>query len=498
MMGRQAKGQQAKMFYKGFSLEHRVRLDHPLRKISRLVDFDFIYKEVADSYGANGNISVPPPVILKLMLLLILYNVRSERELMATIPERIDWAWFVGLDLDAQIPDHSVLSKARARWGSAAFESFFDAIVRQCIEAGLVDGSKIFMDASLIQADASPNSVVKTKGLKRRLKLGFREFEARLESQTCRDRRVVNNTHISTTDPDAAIVRHKTGPSAKPSYKVHRAVDVKSEVITAAEVTPGDVNEAHMLADLIDEHGENTQKQDEVVVADSQYGTTQNYLECHDRGIEAHMPSLNAAHNKKGMFSEKLFIYNPQDDTYLCPAGKRLSCRKYSKTTNSFEYRCLTRLCKLCALRNQCTTSSKTGRTILRHLRYDEIQHMREKALKPASKRDIRTRKHLMERSFARAVRFGFKRARWRRLWKVQIQEYLTAAIQNILILVRHVKEPGQAMAMAKRGKPPLGATRASAVIQRVWSFFRILDVFSNVLQTMSPGWRYLTFPKTF
>jgi transposase len=332
MMGRQAKGQQVKMFYQGFSLEQRVRADHPLRKINQLIDFDFTYKEVAESYGINGNVSIPPPIVLKLMLLLILYNVRSERELMATIPERIDWAWFLGFDLDEPIPDHSVLSKARSRWGSAAFKGFFERIVWQCIEAGLVDGSKIFMDASLIRADASRNSVVKTKGLRRRIRHNFRELEARLDdnSPAREDRRVVNNAHISTTDPDAAIVRHKTG-LAKPSYKVHRVVDVKSEIITAAEVTPADVNEGHMLCGLIYEHGQNTQRPAQVVVADSQYGTAQNYLECHDRGIEAHIPSLNTAHKKKGIFSEELFSYKPQDDTYLCPAGNQLSCRKYSK-----------------------------------------------------------------------------------------------------------------------------------------------------------------------
>jgi transposase len=479
MMGRQAKGQQVKMFYQGFSLEQRVRTDHPLRKINQLIDFDFTYKEVAGSYGVNGNVSVPPPVILKLMLLLILYNVRSERELMATIPERIDWAWFLGLDLEEPIPDHSVLSKARARWGSAAFKSFFERIVWQCIEAGLVDGSKIFMDASLIQADASRNSIVKTKGLRRRIRLGFRELEARLDDNFQGDRRVVNSAHVSTTDPDAAIIRHKTGP-AKPSYKVHRAVDVKSEVITAAEVTPADVNEGHMLPDLVDQHGKNTEKQVEVVVADSQYGTAQNYLECHDRGIEAHIPSLNTTHRKKGIFPEELFNYNPQDDTYLCPAGNRLSCRKYSKKANAFEYRCLTKLCKACSIHDQCTTSSRKGRTIQRPVGYDEIEHMREKARSPASRRDIRTRKHLMERSFARAVRLGFKRARWRRLWRVQIQEYLTAAIQNILILVRYVKEPGlaKAKAMTKRGKPPCGAERTIDLVTRSRSFSRLLCLF--------------------
>jgi len=85
MMGRQFP-YQYKFFMKGFSLEKRIRKDHVLRRIAEEVDFDFIYEEVKDSYGLNGNVSVPPPILLKMMLLLILYNVRSERELMQTIP----------------------------------------------------------------------------------------------------------------------------------------------------------------------------------------------------------------------------------------------------------------------------------------------------------------------------------------------------------------------------------------------------------------------------
>ena len=87
MMGRQAKGQQLKMFYPGLCLEQRVRPNHPLRQVKQLVDFDFIYQAVAPSYGVNGNVSVPPPVILKLMLLLVFYNVRSERELISLLKE---------------------------------------------------------------------------------------------------------------------------------------------------------------------------------------------------------------------------------------------------------------------------------------------------------------------------------------------------------------------------------------------------------------------------
>ena len=120
MMGHQSKVQN-KLFYTGVNLEKRIRKDHLLRAVDKLVDFDFIYKQVEDRYGIKGNVSVPPPVILKLMLLLIFYNVRSERELMDTIPERLDWLWFLGYDVDDDIPDHSVLSKARSRWGVEAF-----------------------------------------------------------------------------------------------------------------------------------------------------------------------------------------------------------------------------------------------------------------------------------------------------------------------------------------------------------------------------------------
>ena len=116
MMGMQQEPQSS-LFYIGINIDKRVREDHFLRRVKQLIDFDFSYEEVKDLYGDNGNVSVPPPVILKLMLLLVLYNVRSERELMDTVPERIDWLWFLGYDLDSEIPNHSVLSKARKKWG---------------------------------------------------------------------------------------------------------------------------------------------------------------------------------------------------------------------------------------------------------------------------------------------------------------------------------------------------------------------------------------------
>ncbi len=124
MMGYQP-DTQPKLFYHSFNLDERIPANSVLRKIRGLIDFDFIYHEVKEFYGGKGNVSVPPPVILKMMLLLILYNVRSEREFMNTLPMRLDWLWFLDYDLDSEIPNHSVLSKARNRWGVEAFQRFF-------------------------------------------------------------------------------------------------------------------------------------------------------------------------------------------------------------------------------------------------------------------------------------------------------------------------------------------------------------------------------------
>ena len=451
MMGRQAQGRQLKMFYQGVCLERRVRSDHPLRQVKKLVDFDFIYQEVAPCYGVNGNVSAPPPVILKLMLLLVFYNVRSERELMATLPERLDWLWFIDFDLDDDIPGHSVLSKARSRWGTAAFQHFFERIVCQCAAAGLVDGSKIFMDSSLIQADASNNSIIKMNSLKSRLNRHYQELEARLAElpENYKGKGKLNRTHLSTTDPDASLVSQGKVRSQL-SFKVHRAVDGQSEVITATTVTSGAVNEGHLLADLVEQHTGNIQSQVEVVVADSQYGTIDNYLECHDRGLKAHIPPFKDGHKRTGKFSDEAFTYDPQDDIYLCPAGQRLRRSRYDRQREAFQYQGRAKTCKACSLREQCT-EAKRGRTLWRHLRQEEVRRMRERAQSFRSKRDLRTRQHLMERSFARSVPYGFKRARWRRLWRVQIQEYLTAALQNITILVRYVKEPRRAIPLAMK-----------------------------------------------
>ncbi len=385
MMGQQKSDPE--LFNYAINLEKRVRSTHPLRKVKVAIDFGFVREAVAHCYGKNGNESVAPEVILKMMFLLFFDDIKSERELMEVIGERLDYLWFLDYGLDEKIPDHSVLSKARARWGKEVFESLFVRTVAGCVEAGLIDGSKLHVDASLVDADAAKESVIKgAPQLIAALKRAYQATESKLEeSSTPESYRAVNDRMVSQSDPDAALVR-KGGGDSRVRYQNHRVIDDAKGVITAIETTPGSIAENKKLMDLIDQHETNTRCQVQIVVADYKYGTTENYVECQARGITTHM-------------------------------GDALS-KAMHPIRRTIEYKAPARVCAVCVLRAQCTRSHH-GRTVQRHEKQALLDVARVQANSRAAWRNRRRRKHLIERSFADATNnHQFKRARWRRLWR--------------------------------------------------------------------------------
>src|SRR6266516_1126120 len=218
MMGEQKSEPQ--LFNYAVNLEKRVRANHPLRQVKATIDFGFVREEVAHCYGRNGNESVAPEVILKMMFLLFFDDIKSERELMDIIGERLDYLWFLDYGLDQKIPDHSVLSKARARWGKEVFESLFVRTVAQCVEAVLVEGSKLHVDASLIDANAAKGSVIKgTPELITALKRAYRATESKLEESTTPGTyQAVNDRMMSKSDPTPRWFRRAEGDSGR-GYK---------------------------------------------------------------------------------------------------------------------------------------------------------------------------------------------------------------------------------------------------------------------------------------
>src|SRR5207249_4995471 len=143
-----------------------------------------------------------------------------------------------------------------------------------CVQAGLVDGRKLHVDSSLIAANASNDSVLRSSPeLMAALKEAYQAQESKLEDSATPDcYQPVNDRLMSTTDPDASIVRKNSEP-ARPRYHHHRAVDDAHGVITAVETTPGSIAENKKLMSLIDQHESNAQTKIEAAVADHKYGT---------------------------------------------------------------------------------------------------------------------------------------------------------------------------------------------------------------------------------
>jgi transposase len=452
---------QAPMWSYEVNLEKRVRNDHPLRRINGVLDLSFVRGQVAHTYGKRGNKSVPPEVILRMMLLLFLDDIKSERELMRIIPERLDYLWFLGYGLDDKIPNHSVLSKARKRWGRAVFVSLFSRVVQQCVEAGLVEGHKIHVDASLVEANANlgsvkPLSKAMLKAIEQTAKEQVQKLDEQDEGQDPPSQSAsgggsaigkyskTNRKFRSTTDPDATLVRHG-GLKSRLRYKTHRVVDDAHEVITAVETTTGAVDEASQLQGLIEAHEDITGQGAQTVIADARYGSVSNLIECQKAGIRAHVKLLGESNRGKGrsqgIYGEEHFTYDPLTNTYRCPANQLMSPRRLHPQRLTWEYVTAKGTCLVCQLRQFCTRS-RTGRTIHRHRDQGLLEKARKTANSRAAKRDLRRRQHLMERSFADAANcHGLKRARWRGLWKQAIQDLLIATVQNLRKLLRHLSQ---------------------------------------------------------
>src|SRR3954447_21527470 len=141
------------------SLEDLVPSDHFYRHLERSLDLGFVRDLVRDAYAETGRPSIDPVVFFKLQLILFFEGLRSERQLMQVVADRLSLRWYLGYDLSEPLPDHSSLTRIRERYGLAVFRTFFERIVEQCVAAGLVWGRELYVDATKVEANASLDSV---------------------------------------------------------------------------------------------------------------------------------------------------------------------------------------------------------------------------------------------------------------------------------------------------------------------------------------------------
>src|SRR4030088_1268375 len=141
------------------SVEQLVPQDHFYRHLERTLDVSFVREFVQESYAGGGRPSIDPVVFFKLQLVMFFEDIRSERMLMRHAADRLSVRWYLGYDLGEPLPDHSSLTRIRTRYGVEVFRRFFEKIVEQCQEAGLVWGKELYIDATKVEANASIASI---------------------------------------------------------------------------------------------------------------------------------------------------------------------------------------------------------------------------------------------------------------------------------------------------------------------------------------------------
>ena len=140
------------------SLEELVPKDNFYRRLEARLDLSFVRELVAPLYAGGGRPSVDPVVFFKLQLVMFFEDLRSERQLMRAVADRLSLRWYLGYDLFEPLPDHSSLTRIRERFGLEVFRRFFERIVEECFDAGLVWGEELYFDATKVEANASMES----------------------------------------------------------------------------------------------------------------------------------------------------------------------------------------------------------------------------------------------------------------------------------------------------------------------------------------------------
>ena len=224
-----------------------------------------------------------------MLLLFLLDNVASERELMGVIRERMDYLWFLGYGLDEEVPNHSVLStKARARWGRQVFCDLSQARCNNALRRVWWTARRCILTAAWY----GPMPPKIRCGKPRRscsfaLRQAYAVEEGKLDEQPGT---AVNATHLSPHGSEATLARSGS-TTVLLSYKQHRMVDDAQGVITAAQTTTGKTGDAAQLAPLSwSSTQQHTGAQPKVVVGDKHYGSADNHRYCQSHGSPPHLP----------------------------------------------------------------------------------------------------------------------------------------------------------------------------------------------------------------
>ena len=424
------------------SLESLVPEDHLLRRIDAFIEFEFIRDKVRDLYCVdNGRPAVDPVVLFKLLFIGYLYGIRSERQIVKDVQVNVAYRWFLGFSLTDKIPDASTISQNRRRRfvGTPIYQEIFDAIVEQAQAQGLVGGRILYTDSTHLKASANKN-----KFDTQEVEVQPLEYLEALDEAVDEDRKAhgkkplrvkprqakTKQSKISRSDADSGYMVREGKPKGF-FYLDHRTVDGKHNIITDSHATPASVHDSRPYLSRLDRQRQRFGLEVEAVGLDAGYMAAAICKGLEERELYG-VIGYRRLNHKKGYFYKRQYIYDREQDVYICPAEQRIS---YSTTNRSGyrEYKSDPNVCKRCALLMQCTRSANHIKVVTRHVWQDSKERIDAHRQTDAGKKIYARRKETVERSFADAKQLhGHRYARMRGLDKVKEQCLLAAACQNM------------------------------------------------------------------
>jgi transposase len=446
MMGRQ-EVDQSWLFYL-FNLENRIPKHHLLRRINPtaariLTD---LREKLAPFYSEIGRPSIDPELMIRMLIVGYCYGIRSERRLCQEVELHLVYRWFCRLDLDDKVPDHSTFSVNRhGRFReSDAFRHVFEAIVRTCMETGLVKGEGFAVDASVMEADASRYHGVTPEeadwSAPERQTRAVAEFLGAFDDDDPTADRKPPKV-ISLSDPCSAWTA-KANKRVQFGYGLNYLIDIENAVIVDVEATPARTyDEVAAARTMIERTEQRMGIKPQRLAADTAYGTGKFLGWLVGAGIAPQIPVWDKSTREDGTFSRSDFTFDRERNIYVCPAGKVLKTTGNVGDDHMLRYLASKRDCDACPLKPQCCPRM-LFRKVTRDVNEDARDLARALMGTPEFGKSRDERKKVEMRFAHLKTHHRFERMRLRGLSGARDEFHLAAIVQNLKTLAMHIWRP--------------------------------------------------------
>jgi transposase len=446
MMGRQ-KVDQSQLFYL-FNLEGRIPTQHLLRRINPVVAriMAELREKLAPFYSEIGRPSIDPELMIRMLIVGYCYGIRSERRLCEEVELHLAYRWFCRLDLDDRVPDHSTFSVNRhGRFReSDAFRHVFEAVVRTCMDTGLVKGEGFAVDASVMEADASRYPGVAPEeadwSAPERQTRAVAEFLGALDDDDSTADRKPPKV-ISLSDPCSAWTA-KANKRVQFGYGLNYLIDIENAVIVDVEATPARTyDEVAAARTMIERTEQRMGLKPQRLAADTAYGTGKFLGWLVGAGIAPQIPVWDKSAREDRTFSRSNFTFDRERNIYICPAGKVLKTTGNVGVDHILRYLASKRDCDACLLKPQCCPRMPF-RKVTRDINEDARDLARARMSTPEFDKSRDERKKVEMRFAHLKTHHRFERMRLRGLSGARDEFHLAAIVQNLKTLAMRIWRP--------------------------------------------------------